>query len=105
MAGNNPLHQCQSNSCARKLFDVMKSLKWLKKLSGILHVESDPIIPYEKISLPEPLESPEFNFGLGLVLSELPGVLNEIFNGHSQEVRVPMDGDIWSDDPFHAAIR
>jgi hypothetical protein len=79
MTVDNTLDGCQTNSASRKLTSVMQTLESAKKLVGVLHIEPHTVIAH-KVDCPCPFVlHPEFDTGIGLLGSKLPGIGKEVF--------------------------
>jgi hypothetical protein len=79
VAVDNALYGCQANSTSGKFALTVEALENTKKLVGVLHVESCAVIAHKVDGSPAFALDPEFNVGIKLFGSKLPGVTKQVF--------------------------
>src|SRR5690349_18540793 len=105
MAMNNSSNSRQTNSCTRKLFHLMESLKNPKEFFYILHVKTGSIIPnIVDQFIPFSFQA-KFN-GCNILFSgELPSIAQQIIQQHPQKILITVYHNIIHNFHFYMALR
>src|SRR6185312_248228 len=78
VSSNDSLHGGESDACAFKLGERMKSLKWPEELTGVFHLKSGAVVADTIGGLPVAFQRGKLNVWRANSASKFPGVAEKI---------------------------
>ena len=105
MAVDDALHGRQTNTGAREFGFRVQSLERSEQSLRESHVEARAIIAHEAGRRCLILLDSELDPGAPGFAGELPGVVQEVFQGDAQQRLISQDGDLRGDEDFHLPFR
>jgi hypothetical protein len=105
MAFDDAGDDCEANSRSLELGIAVEALEWPKQLLCVRRVEAYAVVRHQIYRSPGLGSLPQLNHGAGLLLSEFPGVAQEVLQNNAQKSGISLGLRVWRGDEAHLARR